>query len=344
MKHLVIGAGATFAEACALGNLRENCPPLMGDFARKTWANYTPHPLLERYLNDLGFTDQGDDPRELFYELEKVGTVNIERFMEYCWQNRRIKFPDLNEQVPHGFISGLRASSPGAIEAPSSAGEEFWENLLYHGIGSPIQFLTLQCFFENSGGWKDLSLSKSIARSLHQGDLVLNLNYDTVFELALEQLGQPFSYAPNVAQNGEVVVCKPHGSLNMVSNNDGFMFGQPSWLGMPQPYGYRSFSGLIPPRLKKQYNQHPISAIIIQSVQNRMPDDLIFWGIGLTDSDVDLVELYKTWSKNEPSVTVINPDIGVAQKIGSLLQLPVQHFSDLSAWRAGGPTVINPTS
>lgn len=200
-----------------------------------------------------------------------------------------------------------------------------------------FNFLQYNVFFENGVGWKDLSLSKAIARSLGQGDLVLNLNYDTVFELALEQLGQPFSYAPNVAQNGEVVICKPHGSLNMVSNNNGFMFGQPSWLGMPQPSGYRSFSGLIPPRLNKQYNQHPISKIIIQSVQNRMPDELIFWGIGLTDSDVDLVELYKAWSKNMPSVTVINPDIGVAEKIAAILRLSVRHYPDLSAWQAGCP-------
>jgi hypothetical protein len=336
MKHLVIGAGATLGEALALGNARENCPPLMGDFARKTWANYTPYPVLERYLNELGLTDLGDDPRELFYELEESGATNIERFMEYCWQNRHVTFPEPSDEVrPPGFISGLRISIAGATKAPVSAGEEFWENLLYHGIGSPIQFLTIQCFFENGVGWKDLALSKTIGRSLSQGDLVLNLNYDTVFELALEQLGQPFSYAPNVAQTGEVVVCKPHGSLNMVSNSNSFAFGQPSWLGMPQPSGYRSYSGLIPPRLNKQYNQHPVSALIIQSVQSRMPSDLIFWGIGLTDSDVDLVELYKAWSKNKPSLTVINPDVAVAEKVENILGLPVQHFSDLSSWEAG---------
>lgn len=335
MKHLVIGAGATVAEASALGNTRENCPPLMSDFARKTWSNYTPHPLLERYLRELGFNDLGDDPRDLFYDLEKAGTANVERFMEYCWQNRHIKFPDLGDQVPRGFISGLGISVAGAIEAPISPGEEFWENLLYHGIGSPIQFLTIQCFYENGVGWRDLSLSKAIAGSLAPGDLVLNLNYDTVFELALEQMGQSFSYAPNSPRHGEIIVSKPHGSLNMVSNSRSFTFGQPSWLGMPQPSGYRSYSGLIPPRLNKQYDQHPISKMIIESVHDRAPREMIFWGIGLTESDVDLVELYKHWSKNTPSVAVINPDSGVAKKVAAILGLPVQHFPDLSAWQMG---------
>ena len=49
MKHLIVGAGATFAEALALGNPTEKCPPLIRDFARKTWENYTPHPYLEEY-------------------------------------------------------------------------------------------------------------------------------------------------------------------------------------------------------------------------------------------------------------------------------------------------------
>lgn len=334
MRHLIIGAGATLGEALALGNPRENCLPLMGDFARKTWANYTPHPILERYLNELGMTDFGDDPRELFYQLEADGTTNIERFMEYCWLNRRVEFPEISENLPPGYISGLRVSISGAVEASITAGEEFWENLLYHGIGSPIQFLTIQCFFENGVGWKDLSLSKAIGSSLSQGDLVLNLKYDTVFELALQQLGQPFSYAPNIARAGQIVVCKPHGSLNMVANDNSFAFGQPGWLGMPQPSGYRSYSGLMPPRLNKRYDQHPISAMILQSVQDRLPEELIFWGVGLTESDVDLVDLYRAWSKNKPSVTVINPEIDVSRKIETILQLPVRQFSDLAAWKA----------
>ena len=42
MKHLIIGAGATLAEALSMGISREQCPPLIRDFARKTWLNYAP--------------------------------------------------------------------------------------------------------------------------------------------------------------------------------------------------------------------------------------------------------------------------------------------------------------
>ena len=55
VKHFIIGAGASLAEARALGNPPEFCPPLIRDFARKTWSNYTPHPVLEAYLRDLGY-------------------------------------------------------------------------------------------------------------------------------------------------------------------------------------------------------------------------------------------------------------------------------------------------
>lgn len=344
MKHLVIGAGATLAEAKALGNSEEKLPPLMGDFARKTWENYTPHPILERFLNDQGFTDLGDDPREKFYELEREKRTNIEIFMEYLWNNKHINSHDENKVLPPGYVSGFRLSIGGDSNGLIGCGEEFWQNFLGHGIGSPFQYMMIMCFHENGVGWKDFSLSKIIARSLSPGDLVLNLNYDTVFELALKQLGRSFSYAPNIAQTDEVVICKPHGSLNMVTNDKGFAFGQPDWLGMPQPPGYLSYSGLMPPRLNKKYTQNPISARMIQSVENRMPDDLIFWGVGVTNSDVDLICLYKNWSRKNPSVTVINPDICVARKIENTLNLPVQHFEDLVAWQAGRSEGINSTA
>ena len=157
------------------------------------------------------------------------------------------------------------------MQVTPDAGESFWDNLLYHGVGSPLQFLMLQCFFENGSG-KDIALSKRVAAILTPGDLVLNLNYDTVFELALEQLNKPFAYSPNEPKGGDLLVCKPHGSLNLVADDRAFMFGQPGWLGMPQLKGYRSYSGLIPPRLNKSYSQHPIAQMILKPVTARAPD------------------------------------------------------------------------
>ena len=88
MRHLIIGAGATLAEALHQGCAPEYRPPLIRDFARKTWMNYAPHPVLEAYLNQLGYTDLGDDPREVFYRLEEQAATNIERFLEFAWVNR----------------------------------------------------------------------------------------------------------------------------------------------------------------------------------------------------------------------------------------------------------------
>ena len=74
VKHLVIGAGATLAEAIAQGIPKESCPPLLRDFARKTWPHmYNPHPVLEAFLQELGYGDLGPDPRELFCRLEDEG-------------------------------------------------------------------------------------------------------------------------------------------------------------------------------------------------------------------------------------------------------------------------------
>ncbi len=113
MKHLIVGAGATFAEAVALGNPVEICPPLIRDFARKTWANYSPHPFLEIYLRQLGYEELGRDPRVLFFELEEQGKTNIERFMEFVWENRNSDLK-VSDNPPAGYISGLRITEGGA--------------------------------------------------------------------------------------------------------------------------------------------------------------------------------------------------------------------------------------
>jgi SIR2-like domain len=335
MKHLIVGAGATFGEARALGNAPAACPPLIRDFARKTWSNYTPHPLLAIYLRELGYHQVGSDPRELFYKLEEEGVSNIEHFMEFAWNNRHHKF-EIGKNLPPGYISGLRISAPESSTSASSGSQnEFWDDLLYHGIGSPLQLIMIQCFFENGKGWKDLRLSKSVAAQFGPNDLILNLNYDTVFELALEQMGRPFAYSPNKVTDKQLLVCKPHGSLNMVANDTKFTFGQPEWLGMPQPQGYRSYSGLIPPRLNKSYAQHPMAEMILAPVRPRKPQALVMWGIGLTDSDQDLIDLYTGWSEHASSVDIINPSDDVAAKAMAIFNCAVWHFQNVEAWLQG---------
>jgi hypothetical protein len=333
MKHLIVGAGVTFAEAIALGNPLAICPPLIRDFARKTWADYSPHPFLEVYLRQLGYEELGRDPRVLFFELEEQEITNIERFMEFVWENRNSDFK-VSDNPPAGSISGLHITEAGAQTAQVST--PFWDDLLYHGIGNPLSLSMIQCFHENGIGWKSLDLAKSVASRFEHGDLILNLNYDTIFELALEQLARPFVYAPGKANAEQLLVCKPHGSLNMVTNERGFTFGQAGWLGLPQPNGYRSFTGLMPPGLNKRYTQHPIAKMIIDSVRHRHPGQVVMWGVGLTESDTDLIALYSSWIRRSGSVDVINPSTDVAAKAEALFGCCVRHFTDVKDWLNGG--------
>lgn len=337
MRHLIIGAGATLAEAQCLGCPSSFLPPLIRDFAQKTWMNYTPHPLLEAYLHELGHTELGDDPRELFYRLESDGIANIEKFLEFAWVNRNRESVTDPDKVPPGFISGKRIIESGqsSIEANSDLGEAFWENLLYHGIGSPLQRMMLHCFYENGIGLKNLALSQRVSSVLEPGDLVLSLNYDTVFELALQQASRSFAYSPNTPSENQIQMCKPHGSLNMVCNEQGFMFGQPDWLGMPQPKGYRSYSGLIPPRINKRYSQHPCAKMILEPVVHRRPEKVVMWGVGLTESDADLTELYKGWISQAKVVEVINPSHKVAMRVRALASCAVVYFSSVDDWEHG---------
>jgi len=334
MRHLIIGAGATLAEAQNLGCAPECQPPLIRDFAKKTWANYSPHPVLEAYLEERGYTELGKDPRELFFQLEAEKAVSIESFLEYAWINRNKPWKPNVSKAPPGYISGLRISSAGGTisDSTSSADDDFWDNLLYQGIGSPMQFIMSQCFFENGVGWKNFSLSQKVASTLSPGDLVLNLNYDTVFELALGQANISFVYAPNAPNTEQILVCKPHGSLNLVSNDQGFAFGQPEWLGMPQRPGYKSYSGLIPPRLNKNYEQQPIARMILEPVVDRKPDQIIVWGVGFTESDVDLEEIFKNWTSHAAVVEVINPDNSAAERLQNLVSCNVAQLPSVEDW------------
>ena len=266
MKHLIIGAGATLAEALDQGNPPERCPPLLRDFARKMWPHvYNPHPVLEAYLRELGYTNLGPDPRELFYRLEDAGQTNIERFLEFAWIHRHKDWKLEKGALVPDYISGLRlvVHTDTPEEPVPELAPRWWADFLYNGIGKPLTLYMSQCFFENGVGWKNLRLTKSVASHLDAGDLVLNLNYDTVFELALDQLSKPFAYCPNPPRADEAMMCKPHGSLNMVMNAERFAFGQPDWLGMPEPPNFRSYSGFIAPRLNKSYAQHPASEEIL---------------------------------------------------------------------------------
>jgi len=332
MKHLIVGAGATLAEAIALGVPPEAWPPVIRDFARKTWADYSPSPVLDAFLKSVGLWEPREDTRVLFFELEAAGKTDIERYMAFAWRRRDAVF-DPGPDLPPGFVSGLRVTHAGAPPDPPGG---HWEDLLYHGIGRPLADAQMTCFYQDAVGFRPLELSQRVARRFGAGDFILNLNYDTVFEIALQQLGRPFSYAPSRPNAGDLIVCKPHGSLNLVSNARGFKFGQPDLVYFLPPPGFQSFSGLVPPRLEKRYDQHPIAGAILTGAAERRPTGLTFWGIGLTESDHDLLSLYRAWASQARFVDVINPDPAVAATAKDLFPCPVRAYATLDAWDAAG--------
>ncbi len=285
----------------------------MWNFARQLWFDYNPHFLLSAYLRSLGH-DAGSDARAKFIELEKAGDqVNIERFFAFAYQLRHLVLPG-NEN----FV-------------PSSE----YENLLLHGILSPLTFILIQGLLRpKADGAVDLPLARRVAARLRPDDLVVNLNYDTIFELGAEQAGHQLSFIPGSSESGRLSIAKPHGSFNLFINKsqDGFWFSPTLFAGGIQPGdGSSNFAAFVPPRFGKTYAQHPVAAAIIQPLHSVEPWVVTFWGIGLTDSDTDLLDLFRFWSRRA-AVEFVNPDKQAAYRASALLGVPVCYFRSLEDW------------
>lgn len=309
MKHLIIGAGASVAEAIDLGLPEEMHPPVIGNFARKTWADYSPSPLLNSYLKEKGITELREEAEEIFYKLEAEGKANIEEFMEFLWKHRETNF---SFSLVNTTINSYR-------------------NFLHHGIGSAISLILINGFFENGKGFKTLKASAAMNSCLEPQDLVLNLNYDTLFEIGMRQTGKMICYSPKIPKENEFLICKPHGSLNLIEDETKATFGDPESIGMIAPSSSYNFY-FLPPCLNKSYDRHPLSKTILTPVIGRKPSRIIMWGIGLTESDRDLVEIYKSWAKTVKTIEVINPSSSAAEKISNVLEKPIQHFLSHKEW------------
>lgn len=307
MRVLVVGAGASLEEAKRVNAPEKYWPPTIANFAQKLW-NGSGNSFFNYWLPDYLIANgiaPGGDPTSLFISLaEKTeGIINIERLFEYCWVNKGAQFVD------------------------------DWENLIYHGVLNPLNFLLLMAFYEN-GAIKQLQAGNLVASALQDGDLVLNLNYDTIFEVAAAQQGLKLYYAPNKFAAPGIIVAKPHGSLNLLANDKTFWFAQPDCIGAVPSSGdnFRNWRAIIPPRFNKSYTQHPIARIIFREIESFRPSKMSFWGVGLTDSDTDLIEIYRGWLKSSSVVEVINPDKMVQEKAARLLNAEVQHFATIEDW------------
>ncbi len=311
MRLLVVGAGASYAEAEHAGVPEEFRPPFVKNFAKRMWTEYNPHELLIGFFKSKNL-EPTSDPLARFIELERSHPdVSIEPFFEYAYHHGQI--------IPPGHEN----------YKPSS----LYDNLLLHGILGPLTFLLIQGLFKNGIENPPLELSKTVASCLAPGDAVLNLNYDTIFEIGAEQAGHKLVFIPNTPSADSLSIIKPHGSFNLLTTKEYFYFAKPYFTGSVQPSdGSTNFGGFVPPRLNKRYDQHPIAQILIQSIRNFMPESIIFWGIGMTTSDRDLLSLFQQWCHSAKKVDFINPSVDDTEKARKLLNVDIRQHKNTTEW------------
>ena len=130
------------------------------------------------------------------------------------------------------------------------------------------------------------------------------------------------------------VIAKPHGSFNLLADERSFRFAHPDCIGaVPSAAdNFRNHRAIVPPRFNKQYAQHPIAKLIINGIVNFRPDMLTFWGVGLTDSDADLLDVYRKWIASTSVIEVINPDAAVTDRAMGMFKKDIRHYLTLEEW------------
>jgi hypothetical protein len=57
-----------------------------------------------------------------------------------------------------------------------------------------------------------------------------------------------------------------------------------------------------------------------------------FWGVGFTDSDIDLLALYREATGGAERVEFINPSTAAYENAARLLSVSARHFIALESW------------
>lgn len=334
MRLLVVGAGASIEEQRRSGERAAQPFPTVQTFcsywdkasiiplpticiARYLDANCIPYnravlDLYEGRVDSLSAEHARNDPLQVIERVsrETPEQHNAERVYEFVW----------NE-----IANDSRC----------------WATFVEHTVFIPVYLLQIQNFFENGKGWKELSASKMVCSWLTDKDRVINLNYDTVFDIALKQVGLRFSYSP-FEQQGGIRLYKPHGSLNFYFND---LHNElraiepdelPGTIHYPDDRGgtWHPRATILPPRLNKKYHQHPVTRLILGDVKALVPEILTFWGIGLTDSDIELSRIYRFAATSAKRIEFINPDTRAFEKAHALLRKPITHFRTLEEWQS----------
>jgi hypothetical protein len=333
-RLLVVGAGATIEESKRSGNHPTDPTwafPVISDFCSKLFdptseallkatasyldqsgVPYDPKLLSLRVGDSFSADDITQGPVGIFLQLEaEVPTKhNIERLCEHVW---------------HRF----------------GRDSAFWATFIHDGI-----FLKLFAIFSEQfglGSGRSMEVGRRVASTLAATDVILNLNYDIAFDLALKQVGKLTCYAPEV-RPGAILCLKPHGSFNFYVNlsNGNCFFEEPDRIhgsvGIPDPAGGVFFQqhGIVPRRLNKSYDQHPSAQVILDTQRPFLPKFVTFWGVGLTDSDLDLLAVYREAATQAETVEFINPSSVACENAVRLLGVDVQHCPTLEAWFTQG--------
>lgn len=329
-RLLIVGAGASLEECRRSGNYPEDTTrylPVISNFCNKLFmpdsgillrttsaylnAHGIPYETKLLHLQE-GDTFTGDDlarsPIAVFRQLERdnPGEHNIERLCEYIW---------------HTFKTDVK----------------FWDTFIYDGI-----YLYLFALFTEQFGLglgKPMHAGTKVASQLTPGDAVINLNYEITFDLALKQANKRICYAPDFDPDS-ISILKPHGSFNFYINleNGNCYFEEPDRIagsvGIPDPAGghFSPHSGIVPPRLHKNYEQHPAASTILDTGRPFRPIVVTFWGVGLTDSDIDLLSVYRESCSGAEQIEFINPSVEAYNKAVNLLHRKITHFQTLDEW------------
>jgi hypothetical protein len=234
-RLLVVGAGASIEECIRGGIPVEDRFPSIGNFARQLWRDdegiSAANQFVGPYLLAAAWA-LGSNPLDTFKRLEAIGETNVERFFAWGWSTIR-------------------------VYAPSR-----WRDLIKWCLFEPFNFLLMKNFWVN-GAIKPLNAGLLVAARLEPDDIVLNLNYDVLFDIALRQHGFSLTYAPNRTDRSSLLVCKPHGSFNLYVNTrrEIFAFGDPLDLtsGVRTPDDeegvWENEPGYVPPRFGKDYTR-----------------------------------------------------------------------------------------
>jgi len=122
-------------------------------------------------------------------------------------------------------------------------------------------------------------------------------------------------------------------NLLVNSTRQSFYFARPLFAGSVQPAdGATNYAGFVPPRFDKKYSQHPVAQKIIEATKVIEPQHVIFWGVGLTDSDTDLLDLYRRWCRRADRIDFINPSDDDTQRATKLLDVSVCHYRNVEDW------------